>query len=355
MQNLWLFGKKLPALPASTDAQPDWIQANPKLIDRALSAALSKPSGGWLAVDASRRIGETPVAYRIDGRDLVLWRIEGQLFAAPEACPHMGASLAGADVRDGKLVCPWHGLELGPKGHGAWRCIETHDDGVLAWVRFEKDASVPAPILAPRPAQFLDGVIRKEARCEPRDVIANRLDPWHGNHFHPYAFSNLRVSRFDENELALRVAYRVAGRLAMEVDATFHCPEPRTIVMTIVAGDGTGSVVETHATPIDADRTAILEATLATSDRAGFIHALPWRGLIRPFIEWSAGRLWQDDAAYAERLYDLRTKKSRSLPVVETAAPARKTVPPARKTVPPAPATKSSSTKRKSLRPTAKS
>ncbi len=39
--------------------------------------------------------------------------------------------------------------------------------------------------------------------------------------------------------------------------------------MTIVDGEGIGSVVETHATPLTKGRTAIIEATLATSERAG--------------------------------------------------------------------------------------
>jgi isorenieratene synthase len=76
--------------------------------------------------------------------------------------------------------------------------------------------------------------------------------------------------------------------------------------MTIVEGEGKGSVVETHATPIDPGRTAIVEATLATSDRKGFHHAMKLNRFIRPFIERSARRLWVDDAAYAERLYALR-------------------------------------------------
>jgi hypothetical protein len=76
--------------------------------------------------------------------------------------------------------------------------------------------------------------------------------------------------------------------------------------MTIVEGEGKGSVVETHATPIEPGRTAIVEATLASSDRKGFRHALKLRRLVRPFIERSARRLWTDDAAYAERLYTLR-------------------------------------------------
>ena len=51
----------------------------------------------------------------------------------------------------------------------------------------------------------------------------------------------------------------------------------------------------------------VVEATLATSDRPGFRHARKLQWLIRPFIERSARRLWVDDAAYAERLYQLRT------------------------------------------------
>ena len=167
-----------------------------------------------------------------------------------------------------------------------------------------------APILAPRPSVYLDGVVRLEAHCEPRDVIQNRLDPWHGAHFHPYSFASLSVLELDDDVLKVRVAKKLVGRLVVETDATFHSPEPRTITMTIVEGEGKGSVVETHATPIEPGRTAVVEATLATSDREGFRHAVKLNRLIRPFIERSARRLWVDDAAYAERLYVLRDRGS---------------------------------------------
>ena len=36
-------------------------------------------------------------------------------------------------------------------------------------------------------------MIAEPGVCEPQDVIANRLDPWHGAWFHPYAFSHLVV------------------------------------------------------------------------------------------------------------------------------------------------------------------
>jgi isorenieratene synthase len=294
----------------SAPAGDDWVQANPRRIERALAHALAKPSGGWYAVDATRSIGERPRAYGVAGRQVVLWRDEGRIHAAPEACPHMGASLAGAQVCDGAVICPWHGLRLGPEGHGRWGHLQVHDDGVLAWIRLGGEAATDQPILAPRPARFLDGVVRIEADCEPRDVLANRLDPWHGAHFHPYSFAGLTVTDADDDVLKMRVVYRIAGPVCIEVDVSFHCPDSRTIVMTILRGDGAGSVVETHATPIGPGRTAIIEATLATSDRTSFQHALRVRDLARPFIERAARRLWVDDAAYAERLHWLRQRKS---------------------------------------------
>ncbi len=239
------------------------------------------------------------------------YRVDGDIVMAPDTCPHMGASLTGACVRDGALICPWHGLALGREGHGVWAPYPVHDDGVLSWVRLgPEDPAAPRPILPTRPPTYLDGVVRMEAACDPADIIANRLDPWHGVHFHPYSFGQLQILERDEDVLKVRVAKRLVGRVCTEVDATFHSPEPRTIVMTIVEGEGKGSVVETHATPIEPGRTAVVEATLATSARPGFRYAMALGRAIRPFIERSARRLWVDDAAYAERLYTLRTSPS---------------------------------------------
>jgi hypothetical protein len=65
-------------------------------------------------------------------------------------------------------------------------------------------------------------------------------------------------------------------------------------------------VVETHATPLVDGRTAIIEATLATSERTGFRRALKAAGIIRPFMLRAQRKLWVEDAAYAERTYALR-------------------------------------------------
>ena len=287
---------------------PDWVQANPVRIEEAVQRALRLPSGGWYAVDASRSIGSRPLLRNIAGRELVTWRgVDGPVIA-PNACPHMGAALADSDVCDGRIVCPWHGLELGTEPVGAWQPFPVFDDGVLTWVRLDGDEpSTDRPFLPPRPGTFMDAVIRMEARCEPRDIIANRLDPWHGVHYHPHSFKRLKVIALEDDRLVARVVYGISDGLGFEVDARFHCADPRTIVMTIVAGEYTGTVVETHATPLEAGRTAIIEATLFTSDRSGFRHAMKAVALIRPFIRRTAWRLWEEDAAYAERRYALRT------------------------------------------------
>ena len=298
-----------PTIPVD-GREPDWVAAREPEIARALAHARTKPTGGWHALDASWRVGSRPQRFEVAGRMLVAWRDHGELRVAPEACPHMGASLAEARCTAGELVCPWHGLRLGREPHGAWRPLPAHDDGVLAWVRLEGEGEpTTRPITPTRPDAYLAGVIRVEARCEPEDVIANRLDPWHGAHFHPYSFGALEVLSQSEDALSVRVEKRILGPVRVEVDATFACPDARTIAMTIDAGEGAGSVVETHATPLGPGRTAIVEATFAASPRPGFRVVRKLERLVRPFVERSARRLWADDAAYAERLYELRQRR----------------------------------------------
>jgi isorenieratene synthase len=311
-------GHRPPPKPAMSE-RPDWMQANPAAIERALYRALGRPSGGWFVLGASREIGGgRPRAFVVDGVELVAWRDNAEILrVAPATCPHMGADLCGGRIREGRLVCPWHGLALGAEGHGAWRPLPSFDDGVLSWVRLPEAGEEPTelPIVSPRPADVrVSGVMEMEGDCEPEDVIANRLDPWHGVHYHPHSFARLRLLEADDDVLLLRVSYRVLGPICVEVDATFHCPEPRTITMTIVDGEGVGSVVETHATPIGPGRSRIVEATIATSERAGFRLARLAGGFLRPMIEKRAGRLWVEDTEYAERRYALRQKRARDEP-----------------------------------------
>jgi hypothetical protein len=78
----------------------------------------------------------------------------------------------------------------------------------------------------------------------------------------------------DEGRFLVAVTFRI-GRFGVPVITEFISPGPRTIVMRIVDGEGSGSLVETHATPLGPDRdrrplTAVLEAVIAHPDRTGY-------------------------------------------------------------------------------------
>ena len=238
-QWIYNFGKPLPPRPDPFTGTEDWKQASPPRIRAALERAQALPRSGFYVVDASRRIGSNRTTYWVDGHELCAFRGEHGPILAANACPHMGAALSDGHVCKGEVVCPWHGLRLGAERHGTYRPLEVYDDGYLVWVRPEtKPSGAVRPVIPRRPSGALDACIRLTARCDPSDVIANRLDPWHGIHFHPHSFRRLRVLEFLDDRITVRVAVRVAGPFCVEVDATFHCVDPNTIVMTIVEGDG---------------------------------------------------------------------------------------------------------------------
>jgi hypothetical protein len=309
--------------PAWADQEPTWRDARPGIIRAALERATARPSGGWYVLAGSREVrGGRAFGRVVAGREVVAWRdAEGALHAGPGACPHLGAALCDAPVHDGALVCRWHGLALGAGGRPGWRPFPVHDDGVLAWVRLDgAEPPTDAPVLGPRPSGGFGTVATVIGRCEPEDVLANRLDPWHGAWFHPYSFAALRVLSAPpvgcapaEDRFLVEVTFTVGRRLGVPVHAAFSCPDPRTVTMEIVDGEGTGSVVETHATPVRPDpdgvpRTAVIEAVVAHSDRPGFAHVSRVAGALRPLVAAAARRLWRDDIAYAERRYTLRAR-----------------------------------------------
>ena len=69
--------------------------------------------------------------------------------------------------------------------------------------------------------------------------------------------------------LTVDVAFRVSKRWGVPVRAEFACPDARTIVMTILDGEGAGSVVETHATALGTDDQGCGSTTWPTPNGAG--------------------------------------------------------------------------------------
>jgi nitrite reductase/ring-hydroxylating ferredoxin subunit len=306
---------------AWTEQRPTYDVAQSGIISAALDRSQRRPTGNWYVLAASRDVrSDRPFAGCVAGIELVAWRDrQRRLRVGPARCPHLGADLGTGIVCDGVLFCRWHGLALdGNEGKWGWAPLPSHEDGVLAWVRLDSvggEAPLDEPVIPARPAgDTLSTVARMSGSCEPSDIIANRLDPWHGGWLHPYSFTRLEVlatPTTEDDRFIVSVTFRV-GRFGVPAIAEFTSPEARTIVMRIVEGEGTGSVVETHATPIDPapdgrPRVAVLEAVIAHSDRPGFRAARHAAPVITRLMRYAANRLWRDDLAYAERRYRLRS------------------------------------------------
>lgn len=336
--------------PGLAELRPTWRDARPPRIARALELARARPTGSWYVAGRSTELGASVSLTRtITGREVALWRAaDGSLRAGPGACPHLGALLDGCPVLDGTLVCRWHGLMLGDDGYANWHPYRAHDDGALLWVLVppvalpsadqtsglpvdpdagrsgalpagvpDAERPTPTPMVPERPPleRSVVAVITRRGRCEPDDIIANRLDPWHGAWFHPYSFSDLTVDEDAStgDRLVVDVTFRLSRGFGVPVRAEFVCPDRRTIVMRIIEGEGLGSVVETHATPLTAPGaaepvTVMTEVTVAHSDRPGFVGARRLGALLRPAMRHVARRLWVDDLAYAERRFELRRR-----------------------------------------------
>ncbi|MEU7078664.1 DUF5914 domain-containing protein [[Kitasatospora] papulosa] len=320
----WTSPLRVRRVPRWDRQAPTWREAKPAVIAEALKRSAARPSGNWYVVGASRELEarDRPYGRTIAGTEVVLWRTgDGEMRAGPGECPHLGAPLREGRVACGTLLCRWHGLGLDGGPFAGWEPYPLHDDGVLVWVRLDRaggETPLDRPVVParPLPGAAVDAVYTAVGRCEPEDVVANRLDPWHGSWFHPYAFVGLRVAGTpedgEEDAFAVDVSFKVAGRLVVPVRAEFTAPGPRTVVMHITDGEGTGSVVETHATPLTAPgaaepRTAVVEAVVAASDRRGFALARAAAPVLRPLMRRTAGRLWRDDLAYAERRWSLRS------------------------------------------------
>ncbi|MGJ7507333.1 aromatic ring-hydroxylating dioxygenase subunit alpha [Variovorax sp. GT1P44] len=162
----------------------------------------------WHPVALVEDIANAPVAVRLLGEDLVLWRDgTGEVHAWADRCPHRGAKLSlGRVVQCAgalQLECPYHGWRFEAGG----RCVHVPalpsfvppasnhattygacDAGGLVWVRIDAPAEAESPV--PVFAAEVDASMRK-IDCGPYDVdtsaprlIENFLDMAHFGFVH---------------------------------------------------------------------------------------------------------------------------------------------------------------------------
>lgn len=76
----------------------------------------------------------------IEGRGVVVYNADGELFASDDVCPHRGAPLSAGEFDDGVVMCPLHAWEFDVRTGECLslpdaRCLVRHvvrvDDGLV--------------------------------------------------------------------------------------------------------------------------------------------------------------------------------------------------------------------------------
>ncbi len=70
----------------------------------------------WHPVAVAAEVGDGPVRASLLGGHVALFRSGGELRAFNDVCLHRGAALSLGTVRDGRIVCPYHGWEYDASG-----------------------------------------------------------------------------------------------------------------------------------------------------------------------------------------------------------------------------------------------
>lgn len=292
---------------------------------------VSPHAGQWYVAALSEALaaGGTLVKVVAD-QEIVFWRSPDggrAVQAASAVCPHWGGPLGeGAVSEDGRLTCPWHGWQF---QNGA--CLDrprlklprylAHDDGVFLWVRLPWDVEdVSEPPLQARPAECRSFWFDIPIESDVYHVQENYLDFLHPAEYHDTVFNHC-VHLGKEGDVHLvELGYKLPLGRSLITRTRVWAPTPYQVRNVVYQGLGVGTVIESHITPIHADRSMIHEAYhVPTSQTPRY----GW-SIMRAFMLRSARRIREEDALFSARRYALRKRgfvDGRGLPVNGKVAP----------------------------------
>ena len=266
---------------------------------------------GWYVIEASDRLGcNQHISLNWMGKEIIAWRDEaGSVCVADAYCPHLGAHLgpkAGGFLRDGNLVCPFHGFEYNSSG----KCVKV-----------TAGPAPPAAKLKQYPIQELNGYIfayydplgrapewfipdvsqdgwnnrvitKCRVRSHPQTTSENSVDFAHLGYLHGYA--NLEQLRPTEIEGPFLTAHYAFDRTMIAKALSFikfHveievCVWGLGVSTVLIKSADTGLVVRQWvlATPIDGEMIDVwLAAEIKSMPRIYGLHLLP-AALVRPAL-----------------------------------------------------------------------
>ena len=247
----------------------------------------------WYPVIPIEDLASGPKPFTLLGENIVLWLdAEGTPAAAVDRCCHRTAKLSCGFVENGAIVCGYHGWTFDRDGKcvrvpqfdagrkvnfriPAYRCVERYG---YAWVALDEPlAGVPEIPEAADPAFRRIPQFYEEWRCSGLRLMENSFDASHQPYVHRESFGDInRPQPFDwqleENEWGFRavstseVVNRDLAKKALNIasDRTTRIRDnawwmPFTRRLGIVYPTGLRHVLITAATPIDDDRSMIVQ------------------------------------------------------------------------------------------------
>jgi phenylpropionate dioxygenase-like ring-hydroxylating dioxygenase large terminal subunit len=256
----------------------------------------------WYAACFADLVGDEPVARRVLGTDLVLWRPEpgAPVSAAHDRCAHRDAPLSAGWVSDCHLVCPYHGWEWDAEGRtqripqfpdsphptkSGLTMVHAQERYGLVWVCLASDAEGGPIAGIPDVAEYGDPAWRIvpeyqwDFRCTAMHLLENNFDPGHVAFVHRNTFGNpdnpeLTDTTVERTSFGVEAFGQVPvesrpGEVGSTVRSTvsqLHAPFFGKLHITYP--DGLGHIMLKAITPVDDVSCFILQVVLRTDTEA---------------------------------------------------------------------------------------
>jgi vanillate O-demethylase monooxygenase subunit len=173
----------------------------------------------WYVAALPDEVSDKPLGRKICNKSLVFYRdADRRVVALDDFCPHRGAPLSLGRVCDGKLVCGYHGLEMGCDGKTiampgqrvrgfppvrAFPCIEKHGF-IWLWpgdAEQADEAKIPHLEWSGQPDWAFGGGVM-HVNCDYRLMVDNLMDLTHERYVHE---SSIGQKELDETAPTTKV------------------------------------------------------------------------------------------------------------------------------------------------------